>query len=99
MYFLLSIDFYNLLTLSSPINTLQYTQTLYAVYGLKWNILVRLVLKFLQTFKGSFRAQTMPKTRSKQLVGAQEFPMGVIHASSKSRFLHTNTKCTYIHVL
>ncbi len=41
----------------------------------------------MQTFKGSFRAQTMPITRSKQLVGAQEFPKGVIHASSKSRFL------------
>ncbi len=40
----------------------------------------------LQTFKGSFRAQTMPITRSKQLVGAQEFPMGVMDASSKSRF-------------
>ncbi len=40
----------------------------------------------LQTFKGSCRAQTMPITRSKQLVGAQEFPMDVIHASSKSRF-------------
>ncbi len=37
-------------------------------YGLKCEILVRLVLKFLQTFKGSFRAQMMPITRSKQLV-------------------------------
>ncbi len=53
---------------------------------LKWDSLVRLVLKFLQTFKGSFRAQSMPITRPKQLVGAQEFAMGVIHASSKSRF-------------
>ncbi len=56
-----------------------------AVSGLTWNILVRLVQKFLQTFKGSFRAQTMPIKRSKPLVGTQEFPMGVIHASSKSR--------------
>ncbi len=40
----------------------------------------------LQTFKGSCDAQTMPITRSKQLVGTQEFPMDVIHASSKSRF-------------
>ncbi len=40
----------------------------------------------LQTFKGSCRAQTMPITISKQLVGAQEFTTGVIHASSKSRF-------------
>ncbi len=30
--------------------------------------------------------QTMPITRSKQLEGAQEFTMGAIHASSKSRF-------------
>ncbi len=45
------------------------------------HILVRLVLKFLQTFKGSFRAQSMPITRSKQLVGAQEFPRGVIQKS------------------
>ncbi len=57
-----------------------------AVYGLKWNVLARLVLKFLQTFKSSFRAQTMPLTRSKQLVGAAEFARGVIHASSKSQF-------------
>ncbi len=53
---------------------------------LKVEYLVRLVLNFLQTFKVSFRAQTMPITRSKQLVGTQEFAMGVIHASSKSRF-------------
>ncbi len=37
----------------------------------------------LQTFNGSFRAKTIPITRSKQLVVAQEFPMGVIHASLK----------------
>ncbi len=48
-----------------------------AVYGLKWNILVRLLLKILQTLNGSFRSQTIPITRSKQLVGAQEFPMGM----------------------
>ncbi len=45
-------------------------------YGLKYEILLRLVLKFLQTFKGSFRAQMMPITRSKQLVVVQEFPSG-----------------------
>ncbi len=28
-------------------------------------------------FKGSFRAQTMPITRSKQSVGAQRFPLGL----------------------
>ncbi len=44
-----------------------------AVYGLKCNILVRLVLKFLQTFKDSFRVQTMPITRSKQLWGLRSF--------------------------
>ncbi len=43
-------------------------------------ILVLVVLKFLQTFKVSFRAQTMPITRPKQLVVAQESPRGVIHA-------------------
>ncbi len=53
---------------------------------LKWNILVRLVLNFLQTLKGSFHAETMPITGSKQLVGTQEFPMGVTHSLSKSRF-------------
>ncbi len=37
-------------------------------------------------FQRPYRAQTMPMTRSKQLVGAQEFPMVVIHATSKSRF-------------
>ncbi len=62
-----------------------------AVYGLKWNILVRLVLTFLQTLKGSFCAQTMPITRSKQLVGTQAFPMGAIQAQSKSRFLCTES--------
>ncbi len=46
----------------------------------------------LQTFKGSFRAQTMPITLSQRLVGAQEFPMGVIHASSKSQFYVLNLR-------
>ncbi len=40
----------------------------------------------LQTFKGSFHAETMPITISKQLVGAHEFPRGVILASTISRF-------------
>ncbi len=38
------------------------------------------------TFKGGFRAQTMPLTRSKQLVGAQKCPRVVIQASTKSWF-------------
>ncbi len=46
----------------------------------------------LQSLKGSFRTQTMPITRSEQLVGTREFPMGLIHASSKLRFLILNLR-------
>ncbi len=37
-------------------------------------------------FQSSFRAQMMPITISKQLVGTQEFPMVLVHALSKSLF-------------
>ncbi len=53
-------------------------------------------MKFMQTFKGSFHAQTMPITRSKQLVGAQEFARGVIHASTNRSFKYTAILARYV---
>ncbi len=66
-----------------------------AVYGLKCHILVRLVL---QTFKGGFRAQTMPITRSKQLVGVKESPRDVIQASTKSWFSVGGSNSIYLYI-
>ncbi len=47
-------------------------------------------MNFLQTFKGSLHALTMPITRSKKLVGAQELPRGVIHASTNRSYKYRN---------